>query len=109
MAVGGVYLLIGPEWHSSGADRLGLLFAVLNAAFFALLQLGPLYAALQHRVWAGDVCARSMERTSFPPRGFQREFPDHVAMMRELRGARLARTEGDDYGPVAICGQASPM
>src|SRR5829696_6022675 len=26
---------IGPEWHSGGVDRLGLLFAVLNAAFFA--------------------------------------------------------------------------
>ena len=43
-----------------------------------------------------------MERTSFPPRGFQREFPDHVGMMRELRGAGLARTEGGDQPKLTI-------
>jgi hypothetical protein len=50
-----------------------------------------------------------MERTSFPPRGFQREFPDHVGMMRELRSAGLAKTEGGEQpkltikAPSAIC------
>jgi hypothetical protein len=43
-----------------------------------------------------------MERTSFPPRGFQREFPDHVGMMRELRGVRLARTEGGEQPKLTI-------
>jgi hypothetical protein len=30
---------------------------------------------------------------------FQREFPDHVAVMRELRGAGLARTEVEAVKP----------
>jgi hypothetical protein len=30
---------------------------------------------------------------------FQREFPDHVAMMRELRDVALARTEGGEGQP----------
>jgi len=34
--------------------------------------------------------------------GFQREFPDHVGMMRELRGAGLARTEGGDQPKLTI-------
>ena len=44
-----------------------------------------------------------------PAARFQREFPDHVAMMRELRGAGLARTEGGTNpkltikAPSAIC------
>ncbi len=44
-----------------------------------------------------------------PAARFQREFPDHVAMMRELRGAGFARTEGGEQPkltikvPSAIC------
>ncbi len=55
-AVGGVYLLIGPEWHSGGADRLGLLFAVLNAAFFAL------YIVLGHAISRAPGAASGMDR-----------------------------------------------
>jgi hypothetical protein len=44
-----------------------------------------------------------------PAARFQREFPDHLAMVRELRGASLARTEGGEQPkltikvPSAIC------
>ena len=44
-----------------------------------------------------------------PAARFQREFPAHVAVMRELRGARLAQTEGGEQpkltikAPSAIC------
>jgi hypothetical protein len=44
-----------------------------------------------------------------PAARFQREFPDHVAVMRELRRADLARTEGGEQpklpmkAPSAIC------
>jgi hypothetical protein len=44
-----------------------------------------------------------------PAARFQREFPDHVAMMRELRSAGLAKTEGGDRpkltikAPRAVC------
>ena len=55
-AVGGVYLLIGPEWHSGGADRLGLLFAVLNAAFFAL------YIVLGHAISRAPGAASGVDR-----------------------------------------------
>ena len=37
-----------------------------------------------------------------PAARFQREFPDHVGMMRELRGAGLARTEGGDQPKLTI-------
>jgi hypothetical protein len=44
-----------------------------------------------------------------PAARFQREFPNHVAVMKELRGAGLARTEGGEQpkltikAPGAIC------
>ena len=44
-----------------------------------------------------------------PAARFQREFPNHVAMMRELRVSGLARTEGGEQpkltikAPSAIC------
>jgi hypothetical protein len=40
---------------------------------------------------------------------FQREFPGHIAVMRELRGAGLAKTEGGERpkltikAPRAVC------
>jgi hypothetical protein len=37
-----------------------------------------------------------------PAARFQREFHDHVAMMRELRGAGLARTEGGEQPKLTI-------
>jgi hypothetical protein len=45
----------------------------------------------------------------FPATRFQREFPDYIEMMRELRGAGLARTEGGERpkltikAPRAVC------
>jgi hypothetical protein len=44
-----------------------------------------------------------------PAARFQREFPDHVAMLRELRRTGFARTEGGEQpkltikAPNAIC------
>jgi len=44
-----------------------------------------------------------------PAARFEREFPNHVTMMRQLRGAGLARTEGGEQPkltikvPSAIC------
>ena len=37
-----------------------------------------------------------------PAARFQREFPDHVAVMRELRAAGLARTEGGEQPKLTI-------
>jgi hypothetical protein len=37
-----------------------------------------------------------------PAAQFQREFPDHVAVMRKLRGAGLARTEGGEQPKLTI-------
>jgi hypothetical protein len=37
-----------------------------------------------------------------PAARFQREYPDHVGMMRELRGAELARTEGGEQPKLTV-------
>jgi inner membrane transporter RhtA len=57
VAVAGVYLLIGPAWGTSGAtDRLGLVFAVLNAVLFAL------YIMLGHALSRGSGGIGSIDR-----------------------------------------------
>jgi inner membrane transporter RhtA len=56
-AMGGVYLLIGPDWSSPGVtDWIGLGFAVLNAAFFAL------YIVLGHAISRAPGAASGVDR-----------------------------------------------
>ena len=50
---------------------------------------------------AAGILRKQAGRTELlvPAARFQREFPSHAAMMRELRGAGLARTEGGEGQP----------
>ena len=61
---------------------------------------------------AAGILRKQAGRTELlvPAAWFQREFPSHAAMMRELRGAGVARTGGGEQPtltlkvPSAICG-----
>ena len=55
-AVSGVFILIGPEWQGGLTDWLGLLFAVVNAALFAL------YIVLGHAISRAPGAASSVDR-----------------------------------------------
>src|ERR687898_2661528 len=56
VAVSGVFILIGPEWQGGLTDWLGLLFAVVNAALFAL------YIVLGHAISRAPGAASSVDR-----------------------------------------------
>jgi inner membrane transporter RhtA len=55
-AVSGVFILIGPEWQGGLTDWLGVLFAVVNAALFAL------YIVLGHAISRTPGAASSVDR-----------------------------------------------
>ena len=89
--------------------RAGALDAVLayvsreRKNLIAVADLNEPLSSAEFAKVAGFLCEQAgCTELLVPAARFQREFPKHVVMMRELRGAGLARTESGEQPKLTI-------